>query len=731
MRLKTKAPQDAREADGAPLHSWVMLIAPRRAGVLLPLGRFGSLAILLLLVAMSTLPGCANLVTPSYTPPQPPTQPILRIEAGMHTAAISSVSTDAAGRFAVTASLDKTARVWDLAAGRLLTVLRPPLADGPEGVLLAAAMSPTGQFVAVGGFSLLGSTKRPSFTVYLFESASGQLVQRLIDLPNIALDLAFSSDGHWLAAVLGSGEVVVWHLGGTGLISGPAVADRSCEVMSRGLSWSVDGRLATTCDDGKVRLYRPQFGNSGLPLQATAQAPGGKKPAQIAFSPDGRLLAVGYQDIPRVDVIDGANLAMRYTPSSAGVKDGDLSSVAWSADGQSLLAGGSWQVDGHYPVRRWPQAGLGEPVDTPAEARDVTSMASLPDGRVLVATADPTWGFLSPSNGRADGWRPVGLPPIAKLAGSLAEYGYALSHDGREVQFGYESKGQAPYRFEVMRRTLQSGKDAALHLPLLDPDAKAFEQDVKALVPIADEGYCCAARSLDAASFVTGSGFILRYFKINGELVWEKMAPEHISGVNIPPLGRVVVAAYNDGTIRWYRLSDGQELLAFFPHADRKRWVLWTPSGYYDASPGAEDLIGWHVNRGLNLEADFFPASSFRSTYYRPDVIDRVLDTQDEELALAQADEAANRKTAVPAPVVEVLPPVVNVLSSRQLRAASTTVEVKVKGRAPSDAQVTNWRVRVNGQAVAETRGAKRVDGALTLKEDADGELTLSVPIPA
>ena len=48
-------------------------------------------------------------------------------------------------------------------------------------------------------------------------------------------------------------------------------------------------------------------------------------------------------------------------------------------------------------------------------------------------------------------------------------------------------------------------------------------------------------------------------------------------------------------------------------HKDGKRWVLWTPEGYYDASPGAEDLIGWHVNLGLDRDADFVPAIRFSS----------------------------------------------------------------------------------------------------------------------
>ena len=28
-------------------------------------------------------------------------------------------------------------------------------------------------------------------------------------------------------------------------------------------------------------------------------------------------------------------------------------------------------------------------------------------------------------------------------------------------------------------------------------------------------------------------------------------------------------------------MSDGKELIAFFSHADRKRWVLWTPEGFF------------------------------------------------------------------------------------------------------------------------------------------------------
>ena len=66
---------------------------------------------------------------------EPTTEPLLRLETGMHSAPIIRVATDAAGRWAVTASHDKTARIWDLQSGQQVGVLRPPQDTGNEGKL--------------------------------------------------------------------------------------------------------------------------------------------------------------------------------------------------------------------------------------------------------------------------------------------------------------------------------------------------------------------------------------------------------------------------------------------------------------------------------------------------------------------------------------------------------------------------------------------------------------------
>jgi hypothetical protein len=93
--------------------------------------------------------------------------------------------------------------------------------------------------------------------------------------------------------------------------------------------------------------------------------------------------------------------------------------------------------------------------------------------------------------------------------------------------------------------------------------------------------------------FVLAADYSLRLLDQNGHDVWPSAlsVPGTAWHVNVPNQ-RLIVAAYADGTIRWHRLSDGKELLALFINPDGQRWVLWTPQGYYDASLGADELIG-------------------------------------------------------------------------------------------------------------------------------------------
>ncbi len=67
---------------------------------------------------------------------------MLSLNTEMHTARIQRISADRRGRTLLTASNDKTAKLWDISTGTLRRTLRPPIGEGNEGMLYAGALSP-------------------------------------------------------------------------------------------------------------------------------------------------------------------------------------------------------------------------------------------------------------------------------------------------------------------------------------------------------------------------------------------------------------------------------------------------------------------------------------------------------------------------------------------------------------------------------------------------------------
>ena len=116
---------------------------------------------------------------------EPPSEPILRLNTEMHTAAIGRL--DARAKLVLSSSEDKTARLWDGETGELIRIFRPPIAHGKAGDLYACALSPEGTIAAVGGW-----TNDHSF--YLFNTFTGKMIRRISGQSNVIFDLEFSPD---------------------------------------------------------------------------------------------------------------------------------------------------------------------------------------------------------------------------------------------------------------------------------------------------------------------------------------------------------------------------------------------------------------------------------------------------------------------------------------------------------------------------------------------------------
>ncbi len=71
----------------------------------------------------------------------------------MHSAPINQVAVDANNRFLITASDDKSIRLWELSTGRHLKTLTPPSGPGDLGKINALAVSPDAKRLAITGYT--------------------------------------------------------------------------------------------------------------------------------------------------------------------------------------------------------------------------------------------------------------------------------------------------------------------------------------------------------------------------------------------------------------------------------------------------------------------------------------------------------------------------------------------------------------------------------------------------
>ena len=568
-------------------------------------------------------------------------RPVLVVDPGMHTAAVRRADADGAGRWAVTGSDDKTVRVWSLADGTLVGTTRLPAGPGNVGKADAVAISPDGALIAAGGW-MRGVAGQEQ--IYLFERAGGALVKRIDGLAGVVNHLTFSPDGRRLATTLGSGNGIRLYDRDRGWSE--AARDEDYGDTSYGAAFAPDGRLATTALDGKVRLYAAELQRTVRPAVAI-DAPDGRQPYGIAFSPtDGARLAIGYNDGTAVTLLDGHSLAPLPGPDVTGITGGNLGNVAWSSDGRTLFAAGLYWTSGGRPVLAWGDAGAGKRPILPAAQDTVMSLVPLPDGDLLVASQDPWLGRL-----RADGALAWAHGP--RKADFRAQFDtLAVSGDGTRIGFGFAPFGKQPARFDLTARALPLD-------PPAERDMAAPRQDGLPIEHWRDEHHPTLggrALSLDPYEisrslavhpagdrFVLGTEWYLRAFDANGTPLWTRPAPGVVWAVNITGDGRLVVAAHGDGTIRWHRMSDGVELLAFMPLPDQTNWVAWTPEGFYAATPGAHGILRWHVNHGWDAPADSVPIEDIPGSY-RPAVLPLVLQELETPRALGLAVLAEHNK---------------------------------------------------------------------------------------
>ncbi len=276
-----------------------------------------------------------------------------------HTNHVTSVASFRDGRRIATAGFDRTVRIWDILLGR--EIERVPVQVG--GPITSLAISTDGNLVAVGSVAQ---------SIQVIDLHNPVKIVANIHTPgNAILSIAFSPDGSRLVSGGGdqrkSAAVSMWNVR-----TGTPVYSRFVSMSTfSGVAYSADGHsIAAGGSDGRIRIWDADSGREAHILQ------GHKQPViSVAFSPDSRQLASGsYDNTARVWDIESDQTMYTITGHTQAV-----GGVAFSPDGARLATAG------YDNTVRIANAATGQHILTLKGHTDpVSAVCFTPDGRRLV-----------------------------------------------------------------------------------------------------------------------------------------------------------------------------------------------------------------------------------------------------------------------------------------------------------------------------------------------------------
>lgn len=352
-----------------------------------------------------------------------------------HTSVVREVVFSPDGRYFATGSFDGTARVWEADTGRPAgPVLRH------TNYVATVAFSPDGATLAAGDYGPAGFVK-------LWDWRTGKEVRPPLRHDDIVLNVSFSPDGQYLAVMKHydwskNPELLVWEVA-SGTTIFRVHYDCPGYVLRESTRFRPDGRAFAARDmNGVLRLWEMP---SGKPL--------GERPLDgdgvTRFSPDGRVVAAAAN--LGVRLFDGNTLAP--LPDGYLPRPDPITDVAFSPDGAFLLVGyetGSaqlWDVATRKPV--------GPPAVLIGAIRAVTFT---PDGRTCVCVA---------ADGTVRRWAvpaPFTEPDLARLADRVA----LTTGQRMEDNQGLDAVPSGEWR--ALRAKLVGDGSTALVPPRLDAD---------------------------------------------------------------------------------------------------------------------------------------------------------------------------------------------------------------------------------------------------------------------
>ena len=273
-----------------------------------------------------------------------------------HEDPVRSVVFSPNGKMLASASLDRTIKLWDIGAKRILATL-----TGHEGFVRSVAFSPDGKTLA---------SASDDKTIKLWDTGTKQPIATLTGHKSSVWLVAFSPDGKTLASASDDNTIKLWDTGAKQTVA----TLTGHESSVRSVAFSPDGKtLASASKDTTIKLW------DASTKQSIATLTGHEDSVySVAFSLDGKMLASASLD----RTVKLWDIGAKRTLATLTGHKSSVWSVAFSPDGRTL-ASASYD----NTIKLWDTGAEHTVVTLTGHEADVRSVAFSPNGKTLASAS--------------------------------------------------------------------------------------------------------------------------------------------------------------------------------------------------------------------------------------------------------------------------------------------------------------------------------------------------------
>jgi len=566
---------------------------------------------------------------------------IIKLDTKGHTAMINDVIVTKL-KDIITSSNDKTIRVWDSHTGKEKRKILGQIGEGREGMIFTMALSPNEEFLVVVGFWGILNNPSEACGIRIYNYQSGKLIKVLKSHTNIVFDLSFSKDGKYLISGSGDNTAKIWSVEKNfalkDTITSHSDSIYAVKIIKKdgkylALSAGYDNKVFLYDMDRKETVKERKFSDKLRYLATTSKEIAlcrkGKeiiimdytlnikktihletKPSGVSYSPNGKYLIVGTANSPyNVNIYNQKG----YSLVSSFKKHTNNTMAVGFLDNQTAISAGG----DNFEIYLW----------------DIKSGTI---DKKIEGVGEIVWSVGVVGDKIAWGNEGTARKGKSKLQKSINLKTFQISEQGRKSLFHRISTTNDNYSLTHTKGGNYRRNNGVLVIK------KGSQKVAKIIRGFTNGlGHNCYGWYRDYIISGGGNGFLKIYNK-QGKEVGNLVG--HTGEVySIALDGDRLVSGSADKTIKIWDLSFLEAgtlvpkstttkvvapTLTLFVSKDNE-WVVWSPSGYYNASVGGAKYVGFHINHGAEHEAEFLTLEEAKKMLYRPDIITKVLNGED------------------------------------------------------------------------------------------------------